>query len=184
MLYFITGNQHKFNEVKAVISDLITQIDIDLPEYQEIDPQKIITQKMNAAFEHHSGPFIVEDTSLYFEGLNGLPGPLIKWFLKTLGNQGMADLCVKIKNNNALAKTIIGYAKDKDSIEFFEGELKGSIVSPRGESNFGWNDIFLPEGAEKTFGEMTIEEKNEISMRGVAARKLKDYLYRFLPPQE
>lgn len=175
MIYFITGNQHKFAEIKEIVPK-IEQLDIDLPEYQEIDPQKIIKAKLMEAFNHHSGPFIVEDTSLYFDYFNGLPGPLIKWFLKTMGNDGLAKLTAKLENVNATAKTLIGYAKDKDRVEFFEGELRGVIVEPRGNSNFGWNDIFQPEGSVKTFGEMSIEEKNKTSMRGLAARKLKEFL--------
>jgi non-canonical purine NTP pyrophosphatase (RdgB/HAM1 family) len=117
---------------------------------------------------------IVEDTSLYIEDLKSLPGPLIKWFLKTLGEEGIFNL---LKDNyKAEAKTIIGYAKNKDDIYFFEGSIKGSIVSPRGSNGFGWDKIFQPDGYDKTFAEMTKEEKSEISMRSIATLKLKEFL--------
>lgn len=175
MIYFITGNKNKFEEVKSMLPH-IEQLDIDLPEIQEIDPHEIIKAKLEKALDHKEGEFIVEDTSLYSEGLNGLPGPLIKWFMKTLGNEGLANLVEKIGNNGAEAKTIIGYAKDQEEIYFFEGVIKGKIVKPQGDSNFGWDPIFMPEGYSQTFAEISKEEKNKISMRKIAATKLKDFL--------
>lgn len=175
MIYFITGNKDKFEEVKSILSD-VEQLDIDLPEIQEIDAREIIKQKLLEALNHKEGEFIVEDTSLYFDCLKGLPGPLIKWFLKTIGNDGLAEIVEKLGNNKAEAKTIIGYAKNHEEIYFFEGVIKGKIVNPRGESGFGWDKIFLPDGYEKTFAEMNQEEKNEISMRRNALNKLSSFL--------
>lgn len=175
MIYFITGNQNKFNEVKLILPD-VEQLDIDLPEIQEINAKEIVKNKLLESLNHIEGEFIVEDTSLYFDCLKGLPGPLIKWFLKTIGNNGLAEITEKLGNNKAEAKTIIGYAKNYEEIYFFEGEIKGEIVKPRGESNFGWDPIFLPDGYKKTFAEMSQEEKNEISMRRNALNKLKEFL--------
>ena len=175
MLYFITGNKNKFAEVKAILPE-VKQLDIDLPEIQDIDPHKIIKAKLQAAFDHAQGEFIVEDTSLYLDCLNGLPGPLIKWFLQTIGNDGLSNLAEKLGNNKAIAKTIIGYAKNPEKVHFFEGVIKGKIVKPQGETTFGWDPIFLPDGYEKTFAQMDKEEKNKISMRRQALNKLKEFL--------
>ena len=81
-LYFVTGNKTKFEEVRAMVSN-VEQVDIDLPEIQEIDAREIIRFKLQEALKRAEGSFIVEDTSLYMDCLNGLPGPLVKWFLKT-----------------------------------------------------------------------------------------------------
>lgn len=78
-IHFITSSANKFKEIQTLVPNL-ERVEIDLPEIQEIDAQKIIEAKLDAAFEHHAGPFIVEDTSLYLDCMNGLPGPLIKWF--------------------------------------------------------------------------------------------------------
>ena len=174
-LYFITGNKSKFEEVKSILGN-VEQLDIDLPEIQEIDARKIIKAKLLEALRHRKGEFFVEDTSLYLDCLKGLPGPLIKWFLKTIGNEGLYKITEKLGNNKAEAKTIIGYAKGGE-IHFFEGKITGKIVSPRG-TGFGWDPIFQPGGFSKTFGEMTSHEKNKISMRKAALTKLKDYLER------
>jgi non-canonical purine NTP pyrophosphatase (RdgB/HAM1 family) len=174
-IYFITGNKNKFLEVKSMMPE-IEQLKLDLEEIQETDARKIIEAKLKKALEHHEGPLIVEDTSLYLNGMNGLPGPLIKWFLEKLGVDRIYHITKKLDNTQAEAKTIIGYVSNEKKISFFEGSIKGEIVKPSGKTNFGWDPIFKPEGYNKTFQEMTKEEKNEISMRRKAIEKLKEYL--------
>jgi inosine triphosphate pyrophosphatase len=173
--YFITGNKNKFKEAKAILPD-IEQLDIDLPEIQAIDAQVVIKAKLEAAFEHRRGNFIVEDTSLYLDCLNGLPGPLIKWFMKTIGNDGLHELAAKFGNYKVQAKTVIGYAKNKDEIYFFEGVVNGSITAPAHGSDFGWDPIFKPDQSDKTYAYMSPTDKNAISVRRIALNKLKDYL--------
>ena len=177
-LYFVTGNKNKLREIQEVFKDFkeIKQLDIDLPELQDIDPKEIIKAKLKEALKHKQKRLIVEDTSLYLEALNGLPGPLIKWFMKTIGNQGIYELTSKLGNNNAEAKTIIGYAENPETIRFFEGTIRGTIVCPESDSDFGWDPIFRPIGHTKSFAEMTKQEKNEISMRKIALNQLKEYL--------
>ena len=173
-LYFMTGNKGKLAEVQSILGN-VEALDIDLPEIQELDAHKIIKAKLEEALKHQAGEFIVEDTSLYFESLNGLPGPLIKWFMKTVGNDGLYKIAESFGNFNAEAKTTIGYSNSQGDIQFFEGNIKGVIVSPRGEG-FGWDPIFQPEGYTKTFGELTAEEKNSFSMRKIAVEKLKEHI--------
>ena len=174
-LYFITGNKDKFAEVKAILPD-VKQLNIKLREIQEIDARKIIKAKLLEAFKYRKAEFIVEDTSLYLECLNGLPGPLVKWFLKAIGNEGLFNIVKKLGNNRAEAKTIIGYAKNPKKIYYFEGSIKGKIISPRGKFGFGWDPIFQPDGFSKSFAELTQEEKNKISMRRIALEKLKKFI--------
>lgn len=177
MLYFITGNKNKFEEVKAALAPInIEQLDIDLPEIQEFDAKEILKAKLEEALAHQKGEFIVEDTSLYIDALNGLPGPLIKWFMKALGRKGIAELASKYDSQAAQAKAILGYAKSHDEIYYFEGVTEGKIVSPRGDSDFGWDPIFEVAGAGKTYAEMGPEEKNKISHRKKAVEKLKEFL--------
>ncbi len=175
-IYFVTGSANKFKEVKAIIPE-VEQLEINLPEIQEIDSQKIVAQKLyHASGIHNNQKIIVDDTSLYFDCLKGLPGPLIRWFEETLGHDGLAELVEKYGNSKARAQTILGYTKNAEEILLFSGITEGNIVRPRGEKKFSWDIIFKPKGYEKTFAEMTSEEKNAISPRGIAARKLKRYL--------
>jgi inosine triphosphate pyrophosphatase len=172
-LFFITGSNKKVAEIKAHIPT-IEQLDIELPEIQGLDPHKILAAKLLEARKHYGNEYIVEDTSLYFDGMNGLPGPLIKWFVEALGLEGLATLAAGY-TGKAVAKTLIGYADERGAVEFFEGEMHGTIVPPRGEG-YGWDAIFVPDGYDKTLAELGVEEKNALSMRAKAAQKLKHYL--------
>lgn len=174
-MYFITGNKNKFQELAAILTG-IEQLDIDLPEIQELDSQKIIEAKVASAFTHHNGPFLVEDQSLCFTALGSFPGPLIKWLLQSASLEDIAKIPHALNNTKATASTLLGYAESPHSIHFFDGSVSGSIVSPRGENGFGWDKLFQPDGHTKTFGEMSLEEKNPLSMRGIAALKLKEFL--------
>ncbi len=173
-LFFITGSKNKFAEVKALLPD-VEQLELDLPEIQELDAHKIITAKLFEASKHLGNEYMVEDTSLYINGMNGLPGPLNKWFLQSIGPEGMYKL-TQLFGAAASAKTILGYADGKGSVRFFEGETTGTIVAPSGESNFGWDGIFLPDGSTKTYAEMTREEKHAIGHRGKAVQAFKEFL--------
>lgn len=173
-IYFVTGNDKKYREASALLPTL-ERIDFDLPEEQTLDPQLVISKKLEVARTKHEGPLIVEDTSLYLDGLNGFPGPLIKWMLQAVGNKGIYDLCQSIHNRGAVARTVIGY-DDGESIQFFEGEVHGQIVAPDGDEGFGWDAIFQPEGLSETFAEMGEENKAEFSMRSRAFEQLQEYL--------
>lgn len=176
MLYFITGNADKFKEMDSILGLELQQLETDLVEIQDIDPEIVVQAKLKEAHGKQQGAFIIEDTSLILEGLNGLPGPLIKWFMKSLGHDGLANLATKLDSSKAIAYTIIGYSDENNKTAFFKGEMHGTIVQPRGNMGFGWDPIFLPDGSEKTLAEMTPEEKNTISTRKLAARKLHEYL--------
>ncbi|MDQ5981435.1 MAG: XTP/dITP diphosphohydrolase [Patescibacteria group bacterium] len=174
-LFFITGNTNKYNEVKAILPN-IEQLNIDLPEIQELDAQKIIAEKLLEARKHHEGMFMVEDTSLYINDMNGFPGPLIKWILKAVENEGLVKIATSFGNGAATAKTIIGLLNSQNEIFYFEGTVEGKIVPPSGESGFGWDSIFMPDGYTQTFAKLGNEIKNKISMRKIAVEKLKAYL--------
>lgn len=172
---FVTGNQNKFAEAKQIIPELEMH-DLDLVEIQEIDSQKIIEAKLQEAKKHLSGNIIVEDNSLIFSCLGSLPGPLIKWFMKEVGNDKLYHICESFNNFNAVAKVTIGYSDESGQSQYFDGIIEGKIVMPAGENGFGWDPIFQPEGFDKTFAQMTDEEKNRVSMRKIAFEKLADFL--------
>lgn len=173
-VYFVTGNDDKFREAKVLLPEL-ERVEIDLPEEQSLDPELVIRKKLEVAIKLHEGPIIVEDTSLYLDGLNGFPGPLIKWMLQAVGNSGIYELCQNIHNNKAVARTVVGLY-DGNIVQFFEGEIHGQIVKPYGNEGFGWDEIFRPDGLSETYAEMGDEFKPEFSMRTKAFTKLSEYL--------
>lgn len=175
MLYFITDNPGKFKEISAIVPNL-KQLELDLEEVQSLDPKVVIEHKLAQAAAVHDGELIIEDTSLELACLGGLPGTFIRWFEQTIGVEGIAALAMKHEDRSAIARVTIGYRDPEGNTHYFTGELEGDIVPPRGSKEFGWNPIFQPRGEDRTFGEMTVEEKNRISMRGIAARKLAAHL--------
>ena len=174
-IMFITGNKGKVAEISEIIPE-VEMLDIDLPEIQDILAENIIKEKLVAASKVHKGRLMVEDTSLYLDCMNGLPGPLIKWFMKTIGNDGLYKLAISYENFGVTAEVIIGYMDESSKVYYFKGSLKGTVVEPRGENGFSWDPIFLPKGSDKTLGEMASEEKNSMSMRRIAADKLKEFI--------
>lgn len=175
-IYFVTGNKDKLREAQLIWPD-IEGINIDLEEIQEIDEEKIIESKLREAIRKKPGiPLMVEDQSLVINGMNGLPGPLIKWFVKSMSLKGMAKLAEKMGNGKAEAKTIVGYANKDGEINYFKASIKGKIVPPRGTIGWGWDYIFQPDGDDKTFAEMTMNKKNKLSMRRIAIEKLKKFV--------
>lgn len=174
-IFFITGNKDKLREVRELLPN-VQGIDLDLTEIQEIDAKRIIRAKLAEAQKSHTGAFIVEDTSLYLDEMNGLPGPLVKWFVKSIGIEGIYKLTEACKSTRATARTLIGYADKDGNVHFFEGAISGTLVPPRGTNGFGWDAIFQPEKSSKTFAEMSQEEKNQFSMRRLAVEDLQRHL--------
>jgi non-canonical purine NTP pyrophosphatase (RdgB/HAM1 family) len=176
VLYFISGNKNKFEQVKQILFPeiKIEQLDIDLIEIQEVDSHKVLQHKLLEAQKHHKGEFLVEDTSLYIDAMGGLPGPLIKWFLKMVGAEGLYKMTQKLGHTNAKAKAIFGYSSGEE-VKFFEGEILGDISPPGKDDGFGWNRIFIPNGQNKVLSEMTQEEKIKVGMRKIALEKFKEY---------
>lgn len=172
MIRFVTGNASKVRELRRRIQNL-EQLDLDLPEIQSLDAHEIIRAKLEAARAHSDEELIVEDTSLIFDCLGCLPGPFIRWF-EELGIDGLADLVLRFEEHGATARTIIGYANGSD-VRFFEGSVRGRIVAPRGPPGFGWDPIFVPEGYDQTYSELS-EEKHAMSHRARAVEKLVAYL--------
>jgi len=173
---FVTSNENKLREFEEILGFNLKQIELDLDEIQAVEVEKVVEHKTKQAFERIKKPVITEDTGLYFEAWNGLPGALIKWFDKTIG---YANLCELLgKNRKAKAQTIVGYFDGKNYRSFI-GEISGKIASrPKGNAGFGWDIIFIPDGYKKTFAEMRPEEKNKISMRKIALEKFKEFLRR------
>jgi non-canonical purine NTP pyrophosphatase (RdgB/HAM1 family) len=170
-IYFVTSSSNKFREANSIIP-VLERINIDLPEIQSLQSEEIIKAKLITARQHTQDPLVVEDTGLYMDGINGLPGPFIKFFVEKLTTAGLANLAISTGNHLATARTVIGYSVVGKEPILCEGLLKGRIVSPRGQG-FGWDSIFEPEGFNLTLGEMELEQKLKISMRGIAFRDLK-----------
>lgn len=175
-LTFITGNSAKAKYISNYFKLPIDHIKLNLPEIQSTDLKEIVEDKARRAFEIVKTPVIVEDVSLVFHELKELPGPLIKWFFETLGNEGLCKLVNKFDNKKATAKVMFAIC-DKSGLNTFSGSIEGSIAdSPRGEIGFGWDPIFIPDGYTKTWAEMSDDEKHTTSMRKIALQKMSEFI--------
>ena len=176
-ILFVTSNEYKVKMFESILDRELQHIKLDVPEIQAIDVQEVIEQKARAAFLEVGKPVLVEDTSLAFHAWNGLPGALIRWFLETVGNDGICQMLAVFEGRTATAETCLGYF-DGEKFASFSGMLNGRISkTPRGTNGFGWDPIFIPEGWEKTLAEMNAEEQSELfSMRKDSILELKNFL--------
>ncbi|TLS25251.1 hypothetical protein PpBr36_07383 [Pyricularia pennisetigena] len=172
---FITGNQNKLAEVQAILEPEIKvqSQKLDLVEIQGT-LEEVTLDKVRRAAEQVEGPVLVEDTCLCFNALNGLPGPYIKWFMQSIGHDGLNNLLAAYEDKSAQAVCTFGYSAGPGSEPvLFQGITEGKIVPPRGPTYFGWDAIFEYEG--ETYAEMDKVEKNKISHRGKALEKLQEW---------
>jgi XTP/dITP diphosphohydrolase len=176
MIYFVTSNRNKHKEVEEILKRGVKRVSLDIDEIQDIELDKIIRGKAKSAYEIIKKPVLVEDTALHILALNSFPGALIKWVLKTIGNEGICDLMKGKKERGVVAKTYFCFYDGK-VYRIFTGEVKGTIPQkPLGKSGFGWDPVFVPEGFKKSFAQLSSRVKNKISMRGLALDKLKNFL--------
>ena len=173
---FITGNPGKAEQLSRFLSYPIAHQKLDLLELQSLDPVEVVKYKVMEAYNLIQSPVLVEDTALIFCALGKLPGTLIKWFLTELGKEGLCKILNSFTDRTAIAQVHFCLYDGKE-LQLFEGKVKGTIASePRGDNDFGWGPIFIPEGCTKTWGEMSIEEQNATAMRRIALGKLDAYL--------
>lgn len=175
-LVFVTGNGNKVKDVEVQLGIPIEHHALDLYEVQSMDLHEVLEAKAREAYQHLKRPVIVDDTSLIYEELNGLPGPFIKWFLKSMGNEGLCKLADLTTTRKAIARVGIGYCNG-DTFKAFISEKNGTITdSPRGTGGYGWDVIFVQEGHTMTHAELTEEEYRASSIRQGALDALKSYL--------
>jgi XTP/dITP diphosphohydrolase len=173
-LLFVSSNPGKVREVEAILGVTVTQLPLDLPEIQALDVETVVADKARRAFAAAGAPVLVEDTGLYVDALRGLPGALVRWFLVTIGPAGICALIPPGADRAATARSAVALC-DGGAVEVHIGETRGEIVTaPRGEGGFGWDPIFCPAGASRTFAEMDQEEKFFYSMRRRALDQVRE----------
>lgn len=144
-LNFVTGNANKLAEVKAILepagsdsSITVTSRKVDLIEIQAGSMEEVTLDKCRRAVDLIQGPVLVEDTCLCFDALNGLPGAYIKWFMASLGHEGLNKLLAGHEDKSAKAVCTFAYCKGPgEEPILFQGITEGKIVPARGPANFG-----------------------------------------------
>lgn len=186
-LCFATNNKNKLYEIATILKEqfhvkCLEDIGCmeELPETQDT-LEGNSKQKSRYVFDNYSVTCFADDTGLEVETLNGAPGVYSARFAGAhRNNEDNIDLLLKKLsgelNRRAHFRTVITLSSEKEDVQF-EGVVKGMIIEERrGLQGFGYDSIFVPEGQTKTFAEMKSEEKNAISHRGRAIKKLVDFL--------
>jgi non-canonical purine NTP pyrophosphatase (RdgB/HAM1 family) len=168
---FVTHSRHKLAEAERYLGRKLKHFGLDLPELQSIDVEEVAVHKVKHANAALQRPVLVDDTGLYVDAWNGMPGALVKWFMQRVGDRGFCDMMMQFPIRSARAKTVLATCDD-ETINIYIGMVVGSIApEPRGEG-FSWETIFIPEGCTKTLAEMTPEEKDPHSVRRLAFEAL------------
>jgi XTP/dITP diphosphohydrolase len=183
VVFFATGNIHKFNEVRSILAPLGFAVAMLRMKGDEIQSDSIKDIAQNAvanAFKQIGLPIFVEDAGLFITALEGFPGPYAAYVFKTIHNKGILKLMQGEADRHAQFQSVIAYLDSNQYVpQCFFGESKGAITQTErielGKSSFGFDPIFLPDGNSKTFAEMTIEEKNHYSHRAMAIRKFANW---------
>lgn len=176
---FLSNNGYKIKEAIEILKPLdveIIPIERKIEELQTDDVRHLVEEKALNAFRSIGRPLFVEHTGLFVEKLNKLPGGLTQVFWDKLQAEKFAELFGgDIGESKAEAITTICYIDGKD-FNVFSGEINGSISSnPKGNRDFQWDCIFVPDGETETFAEMGTR-KNDISMRKIALQEFADFL--------
>ena len=162
---FITGNSGKAAFLSKWLGAELEHEELDLVEPQSMDIKEIASIKAKQAYDQIRKPVLVEDASLGFESLGGLPGPFIKWFLERLSLQEICDLLKSYDNKSALHEVCYCYF-DGTEPRFFIGKQPGRIADhPSGKGGFGFDPIFTPFDATVTYADMDDEQLAKHALR-------------------
>ncbi|MBS3781112.1 MAG: XTP/dITP diphosphatase [Candidatus Thermoplasmatota archaeon] len=175
-LTIITSNQGKYKEYREKLGGHYKQVemaDVGYPEIQAEELKEVVEFALEVLSER--SPLIIDDSGLFVDSLNGFPGVYSSYVMKTLGCDGILSLMENRKDRGSRFECVIGYLGERKKI--FKGISRGTITQEKkGTGGFGYDPIFQPEESEKTYAEMSSNEKNRISHRGRAMEKLLDFV--------
>ncbi|MCR5423435.1 MAG: RdgB/HAM1 family non-canonical purine NTP pyrophosphatase [Bacteroidales bacterium] len=198
-LIFATNNKHKLQEVNEMLKGIATVLSIDdlvrdgHPELADEIPETAETldgnalQKAQWVYQRTGMDCFADDTGLEVEALGGRPGVYSARYagphcsFDDNVNKMLAEMDGQ-SNRKACFRTVVCLIENQpngtpSSPRYFEGRMDGSILTERhGTDGFGYDPIFLPDGYQESFAEMTLDTKNSISHRGRAVRQLVEYL--------
>jgi XTP/dITP diphosphohydrolase len=174
---FVTSNRGKFVEVRSTFRPYGVKVrwsHRELPEPQADTLEEVVHAKLATAGRGRT-PVLVEDSGLFIDALAGFPGVYSSYVFRTVGLDGILAL-LGGRRRTATFRTVAGLRRGREEI-LTVGETAGTIARERrGTGGFGYDPIFVPEGKRRTFAELSLDEKNELSHRGRAIRALAERL--------
>ena len=186
-LVFATNNAHKFKEIRDILTNQIELLSLADIGFSDEIPEDHETLEENAAqkayfiYNKFGIDCFSDDTGLEIEALNGAPGVYSARYAgeKCTFDDNM-NLVLRnmagIENRKAKFRTVIALV-EKGKLVNFEGAVRGTITQEKiGNSGFGYDPVFIPEGYNRTFAEMALTEKNLISHRALAVKEFAKYV--------
>lgn len=185
---FATNNSHKLEEVTAILGEKVELLsmkdikcDTDIPETADTLEGNALL-KARYIFDNYHLDCFADDTGLEVKALNGAPGVYSARYAGGEGHDAQANMLKLLheldgkENRKAQFRTAISLILDGKEY-LFEGVIKGEIIKEkRGDSGFGYDPVFMPEGYDRTFAELGNDIKNQISHRALAVQKLCEFL--------
>ena len=189
-LLFFSNNNNKileiekiFNHKNIILHNLSAFKKINEPNENGLTFAENAKIKSSFGLKNFNIPCFADDSGICIEALKNKPGIKSKRFLDKFNTSKLAFKyiianVIKAKNNKAYFKTAICLSIKKDHHIVFEGRINGRIsIKPKGLNGFGYDPVFVPDGYEKTFAEMSSREKNKISHRKIALTKMGSFLF-------
>lgn len=186
-LIFASNNKGKIIEVQSLINNSIKIISLAEAGITESIEEPFFTFRENAwakadyVYRKAGLPCMAEDSGLVVPALGGAPGVLSARYAgepsnDTLNNNKLLNAIDEMDSPKAYYQSVICFIFQGEA-HYFEGKCKGRLTRhPRGEGGFGYDPLFIPDGYEHTFAELSLEEKNKISHRGTAMRQFIAYI--------
>ncbi|MDQ6894324.1 MAG: non-canonical purine NTP pyrophosphatase [Acidobacteriota bacterium] len=163
-LVFVTSRPEKAEEARRFGFEVET-LHLDLPELQSLDSADVVEAKARAAHEKIGRPVLVEDSGLALSAWGGFPGALVRWLEKSAGVAAIPRMLGDSEDRRATAICVVAWFNGARLVTA-RGECAGEISrGPRGDSGFGWDSIFIPEGSGQTFAELGPAGKDRLSHR-------------------
>lgn len=187
IIFFVSNNIHKYSEIKSILHDRTTDLDINfykqnIIEIQDDQIEKIAIEKAKSAYNTVKRPIIIEDDGLFINSLNGFPGQYSSYVFKSIGNRGILRLLEGSRDRSAFFKSIFVY-NNGIIVKVFSGQINGKISSTITDGGWGYDPIFIPfnnhdNHHNKTFAELSkTNKKNELSHRSIALDKFVKWFY-------
>lgn len=178
----ITGNAGKFRELQAELEPhgiALYQVTGEFVEVQADTLEEVVLYGLKDHISRNGTdvPVMKDDSGMFIDSLGGFPGVYSSYILRTISYKGILKLMEGISDRRARFRTALGLFEPGKGITIFRGETEGTITyEDRGKLGFGFDPIFMPLGENRTFAEMTVEDKNSMSHRIKALRSLLEYL--------
>jgi XTP/dITP diphosphohydrolase len=182
IIFFVSNNIHKYFEIKSILHDRTTDLDLNfykqnIVEIQDEKIEKIAIEKAKSAYNIVKRPIIIEDDGLFINSLNGFPGQYSSYVFKSIGNRGILRLLEGSRARSAFFKSIFVYTNGIIT-RVFIGQINGKISATITDGGWGYDPIFIPlkdyndDDDNKTFATLSkTNKKNELSHRRIALDK-------------